>query len=85
MRLYNYLENVEVLETNVKRFDVNIKGVTSRSYEVKEGYIFVCIKGLKNDGHSFIENVKENGCNILIVEYIIIKMIEISRINKYVC
>ena len=70
MRLYNYLENVEVKETNVTCFDVEIKGITSRSYEVKEGYIFVCIKGLKNDGHLFIESVKENGCAFLVVEYV---------------
>ena len=70
MRLYNYLENVEVKETNVRCFDVEIKGITSRSYEVKEGYIFVCIKGLKNDGHLFAETVKENGCSVLVVEYI---------------
>ena len=70
MRLYNYLENVEVKEANVKNFDIEIKGITSRSYEVKEGYIFVCIKGLKNDGHLFAQNAKENGCSILVVEYI---------------
>ena len=70
MRLYNYLENVEVKETNVKNFDVEIKGITSRSYEVKEGYIFVCIKGLKNDGHSFVQSAKENGCSVLVVEYV---------------
>ncbi len=68
MKLYNYLENIEVLQTNVVRFDLEIKGVTSRACEVENGYIFVCIKGMHNDGHSFACTAKQRGAVVLVVE-----------------
>ncbi len=70
MRLYNYLDDIEVLLTNVTRFDCEITGVTSRSEEVREGYIFVCIKGLRSNGHSFACQAKTKGAVILVAEEI---------------
>ncbi len=70
MKLYNYLDCVEVLQTNVMHFDIEIKGVTSRLDEVKNGYIFVCIKGIRNDGHSFSVSAKQKGAVLLVVENI---------------
>lgn len=67
MRLYNYLEGLEVIHTNVTRFDIEIKGVTSRSSQVEEGYIFVCVKGLKADGHNYIFEAKTRGAALLVV------------------
>lgn len=68
MKLYNYLDNIEVLQTNVTHFDIEIKGVTSRLDEVENGYIFVCIKGMRNDGHSFSVSAKRKGAVLLVVE-----------------
>jgi len=68
LRLYNYLENVEVLQTNVRRFDMEIRGVTSRSDEVQCGYVFVCIRGMHRDGHDLASVAKEKGASLLVVE-----------------
>lgn len=68
MKLYNYLENIEILETNITRFDSEITGVTSRSYDVKTGYIFVCIRGLNEDGHSFSVTAEKLGASLLVVD-----------------
>ncbi len=68
MKLYNYLENIEVLQTNVTHFDLEIRGVTSRLHEVENGFIFVCINGMHNDGHSFAVSAKQNGAVLLVVE-----------------
>ena len=41
--------------------DIDIKGIEKNSKEVKEGYMFVAIKGFSTDGHQFVENAIENG------------------------
>ena len=68
MKLYNYLEDINVLQTNVTHFDIEIKGVTSRLNEVENGYIFVCIKGMRSDGHGFSVSAKDKGAVLLVVE-----------------
>ena len=68
MKLYNYLEEIEVLQTNVTHFDLEIKGVSSRLDEVENGFIFVCIKGMRKDGHTFAVSAKESGAVLLVVE-----------------
>jgi len=83
LKLYNYLENVEVIETNITRFDMDISGVTSRTDEVKDRYIYVCIKGLTVDGHSYAGEVKKKGAVLVVVEEVndIIKNNELPYIK----
>lgn len=68
MRFYNFLENIEVKETNINRFDVEINGVTSRSEEVEKDFVFVCLQGRKSDGHSFASIAKDRGAALLVTE-----------------
>ena len=46
----------------------NIKGIAKSSNEVKEGYLFVAIKGFTVDGHNFIEDAIKNGATAVMVE-----------------
>ncbi len=41
--------------------NIEIKGITDDSRKVKPGYIFIAVKGLEHNGHSFIEQAVENG------------------------
>ncbi len=68
MKLYNYLDGIEIKENTVMRFDVEVNGVTSRSGDVENGDIFVCIKGKRQDGHAFSGVAKEKGASVLVVE-----------------
>lgn len=43
-------------------------GITSNSKEVKENYIFVAIKGYKNNGNDFITDAINNGAKTIISE-----------------
>lgn len=43
-------------------------GVTSDSRKVKDGYIYVAIKGRTNDGHNFIDSAVKNGAKVVIGE-----------------
>ncbi|MGM0410409.1 MAG: Mur ligase family protein [Bacillota bacterium] len=43
-----------------------IKGISSDSRNVKDGYIFVAINGLKKDGNNYINEAISNGANLII-------------------
>ncbi len=45
-----------------------VKGLTSNSKEVKEGYLFFAIKGTKNDGHNFVKDAEKRGAYAVVVE-----------------
>ncbi|NMA13806.1 MAG: UDP-N-acetylmuramoyl-L-alanyl-D-glutamate--2,6-diaminopimelate ligase [Clostridia bacterium] len=46
-----------------------ITGIQYDSRKIKPGDIFVCIKGLKSDGHDYIPQAVENGAAALLVEH----------------
>ncbi len=48
--------------------DIDIKGIEKNSKEVKEGFLFVAIKGFSTDGHQFVENAIENGAIAVMVQ-----------------
>ncbi len=50
--------------------DVQIKGITNDSKKVKDGYIFVAIKGYTNDGHNFIESALNSGAAAVLCDHI---------------
>ena len=58
------LENLKVKGN----LDTEIKGIAKSSNEVKEGYLFVAIKGFTVDGHNFIEDAIKNGATAIMVE-----------------
>lgn len=48
--------------------DLDIKGIEKNSKEVKEGYLFIAIKGFSTDGHQYVENAIENGATCVMVQ-----------------
>lgn len=50
--------------------DVEIKGISNDSKKVKDGDIFVAIKGYTNDGHNFIESAINNGATAILCDHI---------------
>jgi UDP-N-acetylmuramoyl-L-alanyl-D-glutamate--2,6-diaminopimelate ligase len=48
--------------------DLEIKGITSNSKEIKKGFIFVAIKGNRQDGNHFIQEAIARGAGIIVVE-----------------
>ncbi len=48
--------------------NIEITGITSDSREIKDGYAFVCIKGVTNDGHNFAKNAASQGAAVVITE-----------------
>ena len=48
--------------------DIEIAGIEKNSKEVKQGYMFVAIKGFSTDGHQYVESAIENGAIAVMVE-----------------
>jgi len=64
MKLYELLEDNAFTSLS----NIEIKGITDDTRKVSEGYIFVCIKGEKFDGHSAAEEMLEKGAVAVITE-----------------
>ena len=67
MRLKEILLGLEGLKAK-GNLDLDIKGIEKNSKEVKEGYLFIAIKGFAVDGHQFIGNAIENGASAILIE-----------------
>ncbi|RLD73349.1 MAG: UDP-N-acetylmuramoyl-tripeptide--D-alanyl-D-alanine ligase, partial [Bacteroidetes bacterium] len=52
-----------------------VLGITQKSKKVKEGTLFVALKGNRADGHSFVKEAENAGAVAAVVEY------EVSNIN----
>ncbi len=48
--------------------NLEISGVEKNSKEVKEGYLFVAIKGFSVDGHQYVKSAIENGATAVMIE-----------------
>lgn len=67
MKLSDIIKDVEVKEI-VGTLNVNISGIAFSSLDVKPGYVFVCIKGLKADGHDYIQQALDSGAVAVVCE-----------------
>ena len=58
----------------MKIVDLEIKGITSNSKEVKKGFLFVAIKGNRQDGNYFIQEAITRGASIIVVEKEVVRI-----------
>ncbi len=67
MNLKKLIDGLNV-EKSLYFQDVEVSGITYDSRAVKENHLFVCIKGLKVDGHNFIHEAVGNGAVAILTE-----------------
>ena len=48
--------------------DIDVKGLESNSKNIKDGYMFIAIKGFATDGHSYINDAIKAGAKVIMVE-----------------
>lgn len=65
MRLSTLIKDLKIV--SFRGGDPEIKGISSNSKQVREGYLFVAIKGEKDDGHRFIGEAIKRGA-VAVVE-----------------
>ena len=61
--------------------DVEISGIESNSKNVKEGYLFVAIKGFSTDGHQYVESAIQNGA-VAVMIHLLLKVPYLQIISK---
>jgi len=61
------LRDLEPVEVSGSR-DILIQGISNDSRRVRPGFLFICIKGFKDDGHRYIPEALERGAAALVVE-----------------
>ena len=67
MKLKEILLGLEGLKAK-GTLDLEIKGIENNSKDVKEGYLFIAIKGFSTDGHQYVEKAIENGAIAVMIE-----------------
>ena len=67
MKLSKILVGLENLKAKGD-LDIDITGLESNSKNVKEGYLFIAIKGFSVDGHDYINNAIEAGAKAIMVQ-----------------
>ena len=67
MNLKEILVDLEGLKVK-GTLDLDIKGIESNSKNIKEGFLFIAIKGFSTDGHQYVENAIQNGAIAVMVE-----------------
>ena len=67
MKLLDILKKVKI-DCPSHLIDVEVEGITSRSEDVREGFVFVCLKGTRTDGHSYIRKALEQGACAIVIE-----------------
>ena len=67
MKLKEILLGLEGLKAK-GTLDLEIKGIENNSKDVKEGYLFIAIKGFSTDGHQYVEKAIENGATAVMIE-----------------
>ena len=67
MNLKKILIGLEGLKVK-GNLDLEIKGIESNSKNIKEGFLFIAIKGFSVDGHKFISSAIENGATAIMIE-----------------
>lgn len=60
------LGGLKVIEA--RGIDILVRGVHYDSRQVKPGFIFVCIKGFRTDGHNYIDDAISKGANAVVIE-----------------
>ena len=67
MRLEKIFNGIEIEEKNTS-LQMEILGIASDSRRIKDGYIFVAIKGVNRDGNDYIDEAMSNGASVIVTD-----------------
>ena len=59
MTLSKLLDGLKILSTNVD-LNSDIKDIKINSNLVEDGDVFICMKGIKDDGNNYLDQIKKN-------------------------
>lgn len=68
MKLDEILKEIKIIDKRNYKDDIDIKGIANHTDDIKEGFLYVAIKGYISDGHKYMEKALENGAVVAVVE-----------------
>lgn len=68
MNLFCLFEGVEIVETNIESFDIEISNISDNSKNVCENDLFICMEGHLTDGHGYIGEALERRAAVVVIE-----------------
>ncbi len=73
MRLSEMLDDAKasmpIISNTVANINASVKGLTDDTRKVEEGFVFVCVKGTKFDGHDAAAEMLDNGAVCVVTEH----------------
>lgn len=66
--MYQLIKSIDVIDSRHLIDQIKIKGIANHTDNIREGYLYVAIKGYLTDGHKYIEKAIEKGAVAIIVE-----------------
>jgi len=81
MKLTNLINKSIFYEFDGDIADFEVKGITADSKSVKEGFVFVAIKGPNSDGNNFIAQALKNGALAIVVQKDVVLTLDLNKIN----
>ncbi|QZY57187.1 UDP-N-acetylmuramoyl-L-alanyl-D-glutamate--2,6-diaminopimelate ligase [Crassaminicella profunda] len=67
MKLKELIKNLSIVDI-MGEVDLEVEGIAYDSRKVEKNYIFVCVVGMKTDGHTYIDQAIKTGATVLIVQ-----------------
>ena len=67
MELNKLIQNIKIVK-QINNLNPEILGVTFNSNDVKPGYVFVCLNGVKTSGKNYVLNAINNGAVACVTE-----------------
>lgn len=67
MKLTKLFSEIEIVKTNVD-LNVDVAGISEKSSVCKDGYVYVCIKGLHKDGKDYIKEAIAAGAVCVVTD-----------------
>ena len=68
MKLSDLLREIQYTRVVLPKDEVNVHGVNIDSRLVKEGDMFIAVKGTQTDGHEYIPAAEEKGAVAIVCE-----------------
>ena len=68
MRLKQLINSLDKTLKHSSLDDFEVKGIACDSRQVQKNFIFVAIRGNKQDGHNFIQHAIDRGARLVVTE-----------------
>ncbi|MCA0969371.1 UDP-N-acetylmuramoyl-L-alanyl-D-glutamate--2,6-diaminopimelate ligase [Halobacillus litoralis] len=81
MKLEALLENIRFYRTTRSIQGLDVSGISMDSRKTSPGDLFVCIRGIKADGHTFVREAEEKGATAIVAEAPIESSVPVIYVN----